>query len=104
MVPIEPYVLAAVLVAGLAVVGILPTRKLFQLLEARSEMQARSPSLLRALRGWSFIAVWAVLTWYAGSVTGDWARSGDLDGALDRAGQRAEFILQIVVLIMEADG
>jgi hypothetical protein len=100
---IEPYVLAAILVAGFTAVGVLPTRKFFQLLEARFEMQAQSTSLLRSLRGWSFIGIWAVLTWYAGSFTGDWAKTGDLDGALERAGERAEIILQIVVIIMEAD-
>lgn len=103
MIPLEPLIAGALIVTVLAGLGVFPARKYFQITEARSEMREGSTSKLRAVRGWSMIAVWAVLTMFAGSFVGDWAKSGDFDGAAGRALDRAEFVLQIVAMIMESD-
>lgn len=99
----EPVLWGVAGAATATLAGIWPVRKFIQVIEAKTEMQAGSPGKLRALRGWSFIALWGLLTWYAGTVIGDWGASGDLEGALERAVLRARLIIELLALIMAAD-
>ncbi len=99
----EPYIAGVAVVAVFALLGVYPVRKFFEVMEARNEMLDQSPSFLRRMRGWSMIAVWTVLTAFAGSFIGDWSKSGDPQGAAERAWVRAEYVLYILTVIMESD-
>lgn len=89
---------------GLAVAtGIYPAQKLIRVIEAKSEMQENSAGRLRAVGGWSVVAIWAILTAFAGSFIGDWIYTGDLDGATARAGSRLELLVYILMALAESD-
>lgn len=83
--------------------GVLSVQKIIQVIEAKSEMREDSPGFLRAVGGWSMVAIWAVLTLFAGSFIGDWAYTGDLEGATARAASRLEILMHILIAIAESD-
>ncbi|SLN17715.1 hypothetical protein ROG8370_00521 [Roseovarius gaetbuli] len=99
----ETLTYAALAILSLTVIGVWPARKFFEVLEAKSEMRAQSPSLLRTLRGWSIVAIWVVLTAYCGSFFGDWAKTGDLDGASERMMARGRIVIEAVAMIAASD-
>ena len=99
----ETLIYAALAIMTLTLIGVWPVRKFFEVIEAKSEMRAQSPSLLRTIRGWSIIAIWMVLTAYCGSFFGDWAKTGDLDGASERMLARGRIVVEAVVMIAASD-
>lgn len=99
----EPLIYAGLTVVGLSLIGIYPARKFFQVIEAKGEMRAQSPSLLRSIRGWSIVAIWVVLTAYSGSFFGDWIKTGDLDGATERLIARGRIVIEVVAMIAASD-
>ena len=50
----------------------------------------------RALTGWGIIGIWVLVTWFLGSVLGDWAVGGILMRRW-RAARRLEWVITIVV-------
>lgn len=78
-------------------------RKLIQVHEARHELKQGSAGFLRTMAGWSMICFWAMATWFAATIIGDWGVSGDLGGALARSWLRLEFLLHIARALSEAD-
>ena len=100
---IAPLASGLALFAAASLIGVPALRKLIEVREAQRELREGSPGFLRTIRGWSLIAVWLIGTWFLGSFVGDWGASGDLAGALERAGARLYHVIQIVVIIMESD-
>lgn len=98
-----PLVYAALTLGLVALIGIWPMRKLVEIVEGQRAMQSGAPSLLRRLRGWSFIAIWGLGTLYAGTFLGDWARTGDLSGASERALARLRIVVEVIAMIMASD-
>lgn len=86
-----------------AAVGARAVRKWIEVHEARREMRAGSPGRMRMISGWSVIAVWLGITWFAGSVLGDWGSTGDLDAALSRSGARLYIVLEFLMALVESD-
>lgn len=93
----------ALLIAG-TLMGIWPVKKLIAVQEAKHELKHGSAGFLRSLSGWSIIAFWLMSLWFGGTILGDWAVSGDLDGALDRAWLRLRILIEIAIAIAESDG
>ncbi|WP_417728001.1 hypothetical protein [Roseovarius sp.] len=87
----------------LALTGIWPIRKSIDIFEGKRGMQAAAPSLLRRIRGWSFVGVWGLLVLYVGAFYGDWAKTGDMEGAASRAMERSRFVIELVMMIMASD-
>lgn len=87
----------------MALIGIWPIRKSIDIMEGKRGMQAGAPSLLRRMRGWSFVGVWGLLLLFVGAFYGDWAKTGDLDGAAMRAMERSRFVTELAVMIMGSD-
>lgn len=100
---ILPLIWGSVLLVIFTSTGMLSVRKIIHMIESSSEMREESPGLLRAIGGWSMVAIWAVLTLFAGSFIGDWAYTGDLDAALARAASRLEILIHILIAIAESD-
>ncbi|HMB12788.1 MAG TPA: hypothetical protein VKN37_02175 [Roseovarius sp.] len=98
-----PLVYALATFGIVAVIGVWPMRKLVEIVEGQRAMQSGAPSLLRRLRGWSFIAIWGLGTLYAGTFLGDWARTGDLSGASDRALSRLRIVVEVIAMFMASD-
>lgn len=103
MAPEYPIVLGFFSIVFYAGVGIWPTRKVIHMIEARSEMRENSPGRLRAIGGWSMAAIWAVFVLFTGSFAGDWAYTGDFEGASARAAARFEILIHILIAIAESD-
>ncbi|MDJ0628899.1 MAG: hypothetical protein QNJ44_11615 [Rhodobacter sp.] len=101
--------LYAALLAGFVVclastlLGARAVRKWIEVYEARREMRAGSPGRMRMIRGWSAIAVWIGVTWFLGSVLGDWGSTGDLDSALERSGARLYVVAELLMAFVESD-
>ena len=88
---------------GSTVVGVAPIRKLIQVGEARHELRQGSPGFIRSIAGWSVIAFWLGGTWFTATILGDWAASGDLEGALDRSWVRLWILMEILETIASYD-
>ena len=83
--------------------GARAVRKWIEVHEARREMRAGSPGRMRMISGWSVIAVWLGITWFVGTVLGDWGSTGDLDAALSRSGARLYIVLEFLMALMASD-
>lgn len=91
-----PYI-AALWVLGLGtLIGIGPTRKLIAVREAKHELKQGSAGFLRGIAGWIVIALWLGAVWFFGTIIGDWAATGDLEGAIQRAELRLVVLLEIL--------
>ena len=86
---------AALLLAAGTLIGYWPTRKLIAVREARHDLKQGSASFFRQIGGWSIIVFWLMAVWFGGTIIGDWAATGDLEGALGRSGQRLRILLEI---------
>ena len=100
---IEPVLAGLAVLAAGTLLGIWPVRKLIVVAEAKHELRHGSAGFLRSLSGWSFIVFWLMAVWFGGTIIGDWAVTGDLEGALDRAWLRLQILLEIAAAIAESD-
>lgn len=98
-----PVFIGVLVFAGATMLGVGPVRKVIQIREARHELKQGSAGYLRTLAGWSVIAFWIMATWFAATIIGDWAVSGDLNGAFERSGQRLRILLRIAAAIGSSD-
>lgn len=94
--------LSVVFVASTAI-GIFPVLRLIRINEAKHELKQGSASFIRMLAGWSVIAMWIGATWFCATIIGDWAMSGDLDGAIDRGMLRLYVLLEILAALAASD-
>lgn len=90
--------LAVALALG-AIMGVVPTRRLITIREAKHELKQGSASRLREMGGWVFAAMWLLVLWFVGSVVGDWIRLGDLDAALTRSELRLRIVADILLAL-----
>lgn len=96
---LSPVIAALALIAGSAVLGIFPVKKLIQVREAKHELKHGSAGFIRTTSGWIIIAIWLALTWFAATILGDWSVTGDLAGAIDRGWLRLQIILEILAAL-----
>ncbi|WP_375281315.1 hypothetical protein [Pseudooctadecabacter sp.] len=96
---LSPVIAALALIAGSAVLGILPVRKLIQVREAKHELKHGSAGFIRTTSGWIVIAIWLALTWFVATILGDWSVTGDLSGAIDRGWLRLQILLEILAAL-----
>ncbi|MEL6608392.1 MAG: hypothetical protein AAFO93_05725 [Pseudomonadota bacterium] len=92
---------AGLVLAFATVLGIAPTRKLIEIQEAKHELKQGSAGWLRTLAGWSLVIFWLAAVWFAGTVIGDWGRSGDIDFAMGRAMQRLAILIEILAAVAD---
>ena len=98
-----PWIAIFTLYTGATLVGVTMIRKLITVYEAKHELKHGSAGFLRSISGWSLIAFWIMTTWFFATVFGDWAASGDLEGAIDRAWLRLRILLEIAAAISDSD-
>ena len=104
MADLLPQILSTLaLLAGSAVVGVWPVRKLIQVAEAKHELKHGSAGFLRTISGWSYIAIWLMAVWFFATIIGDWGATGDLSGAIDRGWLRLRILIEIAAALMESD-
>jgi len=77
-------------------IGIAPVRKLITVRETKHEMRQGSAGFLRGMAGWIVIALWIAAVWFFGTIIGDWAATGDLAGAVERAQLRLWILLELL--------
>ncbi|MEL7114170.1 MAG: hypothetical protein AAGP08_01035 [Pseudomonadota bacterium] len=97
-----PWISLAVLFALATLIGMGTVRKLIQVYEAKHELKQGSAGFIRSISGWSLIAFWLMATWFFATIVGDWATSGSLEGALDRAWLRLRILLEIAAAIADS--
>ncbi|MEM6728764.1 MAG: hypothetical protein AAF618_09705 [Pseudomonadota bacterium] len=96
-----PILASSVLIIGLgALIGAGPARKLIQVREAKRDLKRGSASFIRGIAGWSLIALWLAAIWYGGTIIGDWAVTGDLEGAAERSLLRLRILIEILAVIL----
>lgn len=93
----------ALLLLLAALVGTGTVRKMIEVYEAKHELKQGSAGFFRMIRGWSRIGFWLLITWFLASVMGDWHRTDDLGGAIDRAQLRLYVIMEILAALAESD-
>lgn len=93
----------AILFAASTVIGIFPVLRLIRINEAKHELKQGSASFIRTLAGWSVIAMWIGATWFCATIIGDWAATGDLDGAVERGMLRLYVLLEILAALAASD-
>lgn len=103
MTSVLPLIGALALLALAALTGIAPMKKVNVMREARHELRHGSAGALRAIAGWSIIALWAITVWFLATILGDWHSTGDLEGALERAWIRLLVLLEILAAIADSD-
>ena len=91
------------LMACSTLIGIPSVRKLITVYEAKHELRQGSTGWLRSIAGWSMIVFWLMATWFCATIIGDWAATGDLEGAIARSMLRLRVLLEIAVALMESD-
>ena len=84
-------------------IGIGPVRKTIHVREAQHELKQGSAGWIRSISGWSMIAFWIMATWFFATIIGDWAVTGDLEGAFDRSMLRLRILLEIAAAIADSD-
>ncbi|MGB5865824.1 MAG: hypothetical protein WBG95_16165 [Sulfitobacter sp.] len=92
---LNPLIAGLILFVLFAVVGMIPMRRLIALHEAQHELRHGSASWIREVAGWTSIVLWLMLVWFVSTIIGDWAVSGDLDGAIARSWLRLRILLEI---------
>ena len=98
-----PWLATLALFALATLIGVGMIRKIITVYEAKHELKQGSAGFLRSISGWSMIAFWVMGTWFFATVFGDWAASGDLEGAVDRAWLRLRVLLEIAAAIADSD-
>lgn len=93
----------ALLLLLAALVGTGTVRKMIEVYETKHELKQGSAGFFRMIRGWSRIGFWLLITWFLASVMGDWHRTDDLGGAIDRAQLRLYVIMEILAALAESD-
>ncbi|ETA51614.1 hypothetical protein [Ponticoccus alexandrii] len=93
----------ALLLLLAALVGTGTVRKMIEVYEAKHELKQGSAGFFRMIRGWSRIGFWLLITWFLASVMGDWHRTDDLGGAIDRAQLRLYVMMEILAALAESD-
>lgn len=101
--PLEPILAGVVLLALATTIGILPVKKLIEVYEAKHELKQGSAGFLRSVSGWAVIAFWLMATWFCATILGDWATTGDLNGAIDRSWLRLRILLEIAASLADSD-
>ncbi|WP_298863023.1 hypothetical protein [uncultured Sulfitobacter sp.] len=76
-------------------VGLIPVHRMIRRREAQHELRAGSASYLRRMGGVVFVMIWVVTVLCLSTILGDWAVTGDLNAALERAGMRTAVMLEI---------
>ncbi|QUJ77594.1 hypothetical protein KDD17_06410 [Sulfitobacter albidus] len=84
-------------------IGMIPVVKAIRVREARHELRVGSASRIRGIAGWAIIAFWLMGTWFFATIIGDWAVTGDLDGAVERSWLRLQILLEIAAALGESD-
>lgn len=96
-----PIPLLVFLFVASSAIGITSVKKMIQVREAKHELKQGSAGFLRSVAGWSFIAFWAMATWFISTVLGDWQMSGDVEGALERGALRFRILVEIAMALRE---
>lgn len=94
-----PTLAALVLLALSTAIGIIPVRHLIRAQEARHELKQGSAGWLRNIRRWVVTALWLMAVWFLATIIGDWAATGDLDGAIERSFLRLQVLLEIAAAL-----
>ena len=100
---IAPILAGLALMALATAIGIGPVRKTIHVREAQHELKQGSAGWIRSISGWSMIAFWIMATWFFATIIGDWAVTGDLEGAFDRSMLRLRILLEIAAAIADSD-
>ena len=98
-----PFLATVILLIGATFVGMAPVIKLIKVYEGHHELKQGSAGWLRTIGGWSIIAFWLMTTWFLATIVGDWAVSGDLQGAVDKSWLRLRILLEIASAIANSD-
>jgi hypothetical protein len=94
-----PLIATLILMAGATFVGMPAVIKLIKVREAKHELKQGSAGFIRSIAGWTMIAFWLMTTWFLATIIGDWAVTGDLDGAVDRSWLRLRILLEIAAAL-----
>ncbi|MGR3501196.1 hypothetical protein [Pseudaestuariivita sp.] len=92
---VEPFIIAAALLAVSTVIGLAGVRKLIEVYEANHELKRGSAGFLRTMSGWGLVLLWLMAVWFCATILGDWHATGDLDGAIERSWLRLRILLEI---------
>ena len=98
---LEPFLAGCVLLVIATGIGILPVRKLIKIHEAKHELKQGSAGFIRTISGWAIIAFWLMATWFIATILGDWANTGDLQGAIDRSWLRLRILLELAAALAD---
>ena len=96
---VAPAITALILYAVATVIGLYPVRRMIEVREARHKLRRGSAGWIRTLAGWSVILLWSFGVWVAATIIGDWARTGDLELALERGAWRLRLLLEILAAL-----
>ena len=96
-----PLLLFVLLFIASSAIGVTSVKKMIQVREAKHELKHGSAGFLRSVAGWSFIAFWAMATWFVSTVLGDWQMSGDVEGALEHGALRLRVLVEIAIAMRE---
>lgn len=98
---LAPEIATLLLICIATALGAYPIKKLIDVKEAKHELKHGSAGFIRAISGWTIIAIWLCATWFFATITGDWWATGDLAGAIQRSGRRLELILHILAALSD---
>ena len=87
-------VAAAILFSFSTYIGLIPVHRMIQRHETEHELRRGSASYFRRMGGLFFVIVWIGTVVFLSTILGDWAATGDLEAAMDRAGLRIGLLLQ----------
>ncbi|MBN7786679.1 hypothetical protein JYP51_17255 [Ponticoccus gilvus] len=96
-------ILTALTLALSALLSTGAVRKMIEVYEAKHELKQGSAGFFRMISGWSRIGFWLLITWFIATVLGDWHRTDDLAGAIDRAQLRLYLMMEILAALAESD-
>lgn len=88
-------VAAAVVFGFSTYVGVIPVHRMIHRREAQHELRRGSASYFRRMGGLALVGMWLVAILFVSSIIGDWAVTGDYDGAMARAGMRIGLLIQL---------
>ena len=90
------FLFSAVALFGLSTYfRLLPVHRMIQRREAHHELRSGSASYLRRMGDAILFVTWIIVVLCLSSILGDWAVTGDLDAAMDRAGRRAAVLFKL---------
>jgi hypothetical protein len=79
------------------VFGLIPIHRMIHMHEARDELRQGSASRLRRAERWGVIAVWLAVVLSCLVFSGDWAATGDYQSTTERAAQRTDLLINLLV-------